>query len=292
MAEDPHDPHTTPAPSAEEPTAAPEDVVEAELVEVETIEVTTVEAEPVDVEPALVEPVVVEPVDPAAQAGASLAAAAAAAAAATGGAAAETSPPAAAPPAVEPVWQIDQAATGAQPQYVVVEAPQVPIKRGNRGIGALLALAGAVIYGGLLIGVAYVLEALSGRAGVAFLQDWHFYLPVGIFAVAFIVLVVLVNRATWWAYILGSVFVGLAVYFGTAGGNMLIEQWTRTAEPQGFAEGLMTPFVILAGILGREVAVWWGSLIAMRGRRVTARNRAEREAFDRELAEFRARYGG
>lgn len=292
MAEDPHDPHTTPAPSAEEPTAAPEDVVEAEFIEVGTIEVTTVEAEPVDVEPAPVEPVVVESVDPAAQAGASLAAAAAAAAAATGGAAAATSSPAASPPVLDPVWQIDQGATGAQPQYVVVEAPQVPIKRGNRGIGALLALAGAVIYGGLLIGVAYVLEALSGRAGVAFLQDWHFYLPVGIFAVAFIVLVVLVNRATWWAYILGSVFVGLAVYFGTAGGNMLIEQWTRTAEPQGFAEGLMTPFVILAGILGREVAVWWGSLIAMRGRRVTARNRAEREAFDRELAEFRARYGG
>jgi len=268
MAEEQHDRDESTAPGAEESVVTSDEVVvEAELIEPE--------AEPV---------VVAAGEDPAVAANESLAAAAAAAAAVD---------PDAVPASEPPVdWQPVPAATGPQPQYVVVEAPQAPLSRGNRGIGALLALAGAVIYGGAMVGVAYLLETLAGRPGVGFLQDWHFYLPIGIFAVAFVLLVVLVNRAGWWSYILGSLVVGVLVYLGTAGGAVLIEGWTGQSARTSFAGSLLAPFVILAGILGREVAVWWGSLIAYRGRRVTARNRAEREAFDRDMAEFRARYGG
>lgn len=282
MAESHQDPNSFSAPGAEEPIGATEEVVEAELIETEHVE-TTLAAD------AAAEPEVAEPSDPAARASESLAAAAVAAAAAATTGRVEASASESEP--VTSDWQMAEDAPGAQPQYVVVEAPQVPARRGNRGIGALLAVVGAVIFGGVLVGVAYLLEFLAGRPNVAFLQDWHFYLPIIIFFVVFVLLVLLVNRAGWWSYILGSFIVALAVYFGTAGGGALIDMWTRPAVPHTTVEGLTAPFVILAALLAREVAVWWGSLIAYRGKRVTARNRAEREAFERDLEEFRARYG-
>jgi len=268
MAEEQHDTTASGAPDAGGETQ--EEVLEAEVVEAEVV----TEA---------------PEVDPVAAASESLAAAAAAADAV----APEPAPEPAQAPVAEPVadWQLGERDTAAQPQYVVVEAPLSPVRRGNRGIGALLALAGAVIYGGVLVGVAYLLEAAAGRPGIGFLQDWHFYLPVALFAVAFIIFVVLVNRAGWWSYILGSLVVGLVVYLGTAGGAVLIEGWMGEQVRHSLAEGLLEPFVLLAAILGREVAVWWGWLIAYRGRRVTARNRAAQEAYEHDMAEFRARYG-
>lgn len=272
---DPATPDVSPGDTAvAEPVAPSEPVEQVEIVEAEIIETETVMADPVAP-------------DPAAQASESLAAAAAAS-----GHVDATSTPTDAPAGDAPSqWQLDDAQEPA-PQYVVVEAPQLPRRRGNRGVGVLLALAGAVIFGGILVGVGWVLQYLVGEPGIAFLQDWHFYVPVAVFAIAFILLVVLVNRAGWWSYILGSVIVGLVVYFGTAGLGALLDEWTRSATPHTVAQGLQEPFVILAAIIAREVAVWWGSLIAMRGRRVTARNRAQREAYDRDLEEFRARYGG
>ncbi len=282
MADDQHEPHEAAASGAAEPSATAD---EASASPADPLTTTEAPAEEV-VEAELIETETVETVDPAAQASESLAAAAAASAA-TGPVGAEpvadTVPPA--------QWQMDGTADAA-PQYVVVEAPQAPVRRGNRGIGALLALAGAVVYGGILVGVGWLLEYLAGRGGVAFLQDWHFYLPVILFAVVFVLLVLLVNRAGWWSYILGSLVVGIAVYFGTAAGDALIDEWSRAAQSHSISEGLQAPFVIIAAIIAREVAVWWGSLVALRGRRVTARNRAAREAYDQDIADFRARYGG
>ena len=285
MAEELREPNA----SGEPTDGTPDEVVEAELIETE---VTVEEV----VEPAAPQPEPAIAPDPAEQANESLAAAAAAASASQE---VPTSPVAPAstelpPPAVEPVageWQIEEGLATAAPQYVVVEPPQVPRPRGNRGIGALLALAGAVVYGGILVGLAYLLETIAGRPDIGFLQDWHFYLPVGVFAVAFVLLALLVNRAGWWAHTLGSLFVGLAVYFGTAGIDVLVDQWVGASVTHEFTATLLTPFVILAAIIAREVAMWWGWLIAYRGRRVTARNRADREVFERDAAEFRARYG-
>lgn len=175
------------------------------------------------------------------------------------------------------------------PQYVVVEAPRAPRRRGNRGIGSLLALLGAVVFGAILAGITY-LRGAGSEDPAAFLGHLEFYLPIIIFAIAFVLLVVIANRAQWWAYILGSLIVGLVVYFGTAASAVVLYSWFGPETPT-FEATLASPFVIIAGVLAREVSIWWGSLIAHRGKRVTHRNRLAREAFDRDLAEFRAKYG-
>ena len=57
-----------------------------------------------------------------------------------------------------------------------------------------------------------------------------------------------------------------------------------------FVGQLGNPFVIVSALLAREVSMWVGAGIAARGRRVKARNVADREAYDRELAEKRAEH--
>jgi len=200
-------------------------------------------------------------------------------------------------PVTEPVEAPVAAEAGVAPQYVVVEAPRLPRRHGNRGVGTLLALLGAVVYGLLLLGATYLDSAVSGVGGLGILQNYKFYVPIVVFAIALILVVLVVNRAAWWAYVLGGLLVGLAVYFGTAGGvagiDLLEVQlgWTTTDRTTSFDEGLSTPFVIIAAVIAHEVAIWWGAIIAHRGRRMTAKNRLAREAFDEQLAEFHAKYG-
>ena len=290
MAKDQHEPNSASEPIESQP-AADDAVVEAELIDADPAATDSApEATPASEQVPASDPA--PAADPVEGANASLAAAAAAASAPPTPEPAPAAAPSEGAPVAPATWQLDESPETPAPQYVVVEAPQPPRRRGNRGIGTLLAIAGAVIYGGILVGVGAILELLAGRSDFAFLQDWHFYLPTAIFALAFVVLVLLVNRAGWWSHIFGSLFVGLAVYLGTASSSAIIDVWLGSADPTTIASGLATPFVIIAGVLAREVAVWWGSLIAYRGRRVTARNRAQQEAYERELAEFRQRYGG
>jgi len=197
-------------------------------------------------------------------------------------------------PAPEPAPYAEQPAA---PQYVVVEAPREPRRRGNRGIGSLLAVAGAVIFGALLVGATYLLNLAAGGDGFGFVLGIKFYLPIIIFVIAFVLLVLIANRGAWWAYILGSLIVGLVVYFGTAAAGVgadQVSEWLGqkpSGEVISFADALTRPFVIISAVLAREVALWWGWLIAHRGRRMTAKNRVAREDFDRQLADFHARYG-
>jgi len=269
MADEPVDPTTpvTPpvadAPAAEAAPVAPspdEGVVEAELVEPTDVLPTFAPAEPAYAEPAA--PAYAEPVAP----------------------------------VEEPVAGYAEPGPGA-PQYVVVEAPREPRRHGNRGTGSLLAVAGAVIFGALLVGATYLLGLASGADGFAFVQYIKFYLPIVIFLIAFVLLVLIVNRGAWWTYILGSLVVGAVVYVGTAAAAAGVDQLSvqlgqlQAADVSSIGDGLGSPFVIVAAVLAREVALWWGSLIAHRGRRMTAKNRVAREDFDRQLADFHAKYG-
>jgi hypothetical protein len=146
----------------------------------------------------------------------------------------------------------------------------------------LLALASALV--GLIA---------EGRFGFDFLVSGLFYAPVGAFLVAFVLLVLVVNRAAWWSYILGSIFVGLFVYFGTIGMGLLttgIILATPEEAGQLFLAQLSNPFVIISAILAREVSMWIGAGIAARGRRVKQANITAREQYERELAEKRAEH--
>ena len=170
-------------------------------------------------------------------------------------------------------------------RVIYVSSPQPPEAASNRIVGALLALAGAVLFAVLygLVGAAMI--ALRGTGGLTiadFLTDAIFWIPVLFFTIGFVLVVVMINRAPWWVHVLASLLVAVITYLGSIG-MLLLVTGIVGASP-GFAAVATSPFVIAAAVVAREVAIWVGLLIARRGQRLTARHRAEREAFDADQA--------
>lgn len=205
----------------------------------------------------------------------------------------ETPEPAAAESAdeviVEPV--VDEPAA-AEPRVVYVQVPAAPRQLGNRGVGSLVALLSAVVFTAVLALVTAGLGAVNGRGlSFGFLARADFYIPTLFFAIAFVLLVLVVNRAKWWAFIIGSLVVGVVVYFGSIGLALLTQQ-VILATPQQAAElfrvALGNPFVIAAALIAREVSLWTGGIISRRGTRLRARNLENRASYDAELARTRA----
>ena len=178
--------------------------------------------------------------------------------------------------------------TAAPVQTVYVAAPNPPRRRGNRGVGVLIAFAATVIFGVLFaVAVALIRSLRLGVFSFNFVGAQTFYVPVLFFLVGFVLLVLIANRANWWAYILGSLFVGAFVYFGTIGillltGGALAQ--TPDEAAARYNELLTDPYIITAALLAREVTLWAGSGIGARGRRVKQRNADAREAYERESA--------
>ncbi|MET0990592.1 MAG: hypothetical protein ABWY54_08105 [Glaciihabitans sp.] len=189
----------------------------------------------------------------------------------------------------------DAVFTRPEQRIVYVEAPAPPQKKGNRGVGSLLAVVSALAFAILFAAViTLVFWVTTGRPVTNFIGVASFYVPVAAYALGFVLLVLLLNRAAWWAYILGSIFVGLFVYFGTAGVLLLLGgviQSTPAEAADDFARVLADPLVIAAAILGREVALWTGAAIASRGRRVKAKNAKALEAYNRDMEERKAGNG-
>jgi hypothetical protein len=176
---------------------------------------------------------------------------------------------------------------------VYIEAPQAPRKKGNRAIGSLIALASAVVFALLYAVILFLVElGIAGSANFQFLSQGGFWAPVVVFAVGFIILVLIVNRAGWAAYVVGSLAVGVFVYFGTSAAILLINAGILQQSQVGefFHAALINPAIIIAGLLAREVSLWVGFAIAARGRRVRARNVESREAYERDIAAKRAEY--
>ncbi len=180
-----------------------------------------------------------------------------------------------------------------KPQIIYVMAPAAPRPKGNRGFGALIALLATLLYAVLLALTSALLGFIAeGELSFAFLGRGFFYAPVVAFLIGFVLLVLIVNRAAWWTYIVGSILVGLFVYFGTIGFGLLGAGVILEPERAGefFREQLAVPFVIVSALLAREVSMWVGAGIAARGRRLKAQNILARESYDRELAEKRAEH--
>jgi len=179
-------------------------------------------------------------------------------------------------------------------QVVYVETAPPPRKRGNRVIGVLLAVLGAVVFAAVYAVVAALMLFLDGDAFFGhrfgtFVSSSLFWVPILVFVLAFILEVVIVNRAGWAAHVFGSLLLAFVVYFASIGllllvGNVFLHQ------SLAFSAVALVPQVIAAAVIAREVAIWFGLAIAARGRRVRARNIQAREQYDRELAERRAQY--
>jgi hypothetical protein len=178
-----------------------------------------------------------------------------------------------------------------QPQVVYVNAPQPPTDKGNRGFGVLIAIAATIVFQIVLaIVMAIVYSSLRGTVSLGFLGQTAFYVPALFFFIGFVALVLLLNRAGWWTYVIGSILVALVVYFGTIGalllGSNIILQTPEVAAEQ-FRQGLSNPFTIAAALVAREIAIWAGAIVASRGRKVKARNIEAKAAFERERAQKR-----
>ena len=181
------------------------------------------------------------------------------------------------------------ATSAASMQTVYVPAPVPPIKKGNRGFGVLIALLSTVIFAGLYALIIAAIRALElGVLQFDFFGSLAFYTPAIFFFVGFVIVVLLANRASWWGYVLGSIFVALFVYFGTVATGLLVNNIVAET-PSGAARllstALFSPFIIAAALLAREVSMWMGALISARGRRMKVRNLEARDAFDRESAD-------
>ncbi|WP_111719426.1 hypothetical protein [Homoserinimonas sp. OAct 916] len=179
-----------------------------------------------------------------------------------------------------------------QPTYI--QAPIPPKKKGNRLGGSLITLLGTVIFALVYTGVAALIILLSQQGEslvnqlTNFLMSWVFWAPVAGFTIVLILIVLIVNNANWWAYVLGGFLVGVGTYFATIGGAMLAAQsWTMTADVGvEFLERVaFNPLTIASGLIAREVTIWIGGWIAARGRKVKARNIEAQAEFERQQAE-------
>lgn len=275
--------------ATEPPKRVEETGIESTVAPVEAVPVTTSEPEPepvyelVEVAPAAPsdsEPVIATP-DPAA--------------AETKVITPEPVPVAAtpvAPVAVAPVAVAPPAA--APPQTVYVSSPVAPPHKGNRGFGVLIALLSSIVFAGVYALAIAAIHALEiGVFRFDFFTSLAFYTPIAFFFVGFVIVVLLANRAAWWSYVLGSIFVGLFVYFGSVGTSLLVNNvFALTPDRAGelFSIALSSPFIIAAALLAREVSMWMGAIISARGRKVKVRNVEAREAFDRESTARTAEY--
>lgn len=179
-------------------------------------------------------------------------------------------------------------------QTIWAPSPDAPANKGNRRVGTLIAVVSSVIFAALFaVTLAIILSADGAGVRFDFVASIEFYIPVIFFVVGFIILVSIANRAGWWAYVLGSIFVAAFVYFGTVAtglviGGVFLE--TSAGAERLFAVALTNPFVIAAALIAREVSMWMGAIVAARGRRVKARNMESRASFHRDSAERHAQY--
>lgn len=199
-------------------------------------------------------------------------------------------------PVVEPAVA---AAEARAVQTVYVREPQAPAKKGNRGIGSLIALGSAVIFAAVYAGIAVLIMPLfappkaTAFEFIRFINSSAFFVPVLVFAVLFVLLVLIVNRAGWWAHVLGSLFIGILVYLVSIGILLLLNNvigMTPSAAAKALRIAAESPLIVTAGLVAREVSLWMGAAIAARGRRVKAKNAEARASFDSDSARARAEY--
>ncbi len=190
-------------------------------------------------------------------------------------------------------------ATAADSKVVYVSAPPEPKKKGARGVGTLVVLLGAVIfaavYAALVLLVSIIAPPVSAGAMLQYFAAPIYWVPVIVFALSYLLLVIIVNRAGWWAHVLGGFIVAVLVYVSFIGAALIM---AGAVGAEASVVGsivlaqLTSPLGFAAAIAAREVPIWVGGLVAKRGRTVTARNAEARAAYQRDLEAHRASVGG
>lgn len=190
--------------------------------------------------------------------------------------------------------------TPAPVHTVYVTAPNPPKRKGNRGMGVLLAFLATVVFAAAYAGVSALLILFVSPSAVPdaltkFVVGPLFYVPVAAFLVLMILWALLVNRASWWAWVIGSLVIAAATYFATIGTLLLMSGGfglTGSQAALAFVGFAINPALIAAALLARETSIWFGAAIAKRGRRVRERNYEAWMEFENEEARKKADLGG
>lgn len=193
-------------------------------------------------------------------------------------------------------------AAGGTP-IVLVEEPVPPRRKGARGVGFAVALLATLIFAILFAAAFFAVGYLFDRAfdATETLQTlWlrpSYLLPVVVFFLAYWIVTLIVNRAGWWAHVLGAFIVALLVYGAHIGGAYMEAQggWAGyTALPgidaRALSQLLLAPLSVVAFVIAREVPVWVGGIVARRGRKARDWNRQAMDDFNSENAERLAAY--
>jgi hypothetical protein len=186
----------------------------------------------------------------------------------------------------------------AQPTVVFVTAPQPPKKRGARGIGAVVALLAtalfAVAYALLVLLIALIAPQFGTAGALLFFSSVTYWLPIIIFALAYLLLIVIINRAGWWAHVFGGFLVAVVVWVGFVGAAIIAANAVGASAntvTDIVLQQLTNPLGFAAAIAAREVPVWVGGLVARRGRLARVRNDEARVAYEQKLTDHRATLG-
>ncbi len=189
--------------------------------------------------------------------------------------------------------------TSAPVQTVYVTAPNPPRPKGNRGFGILMAVVATIVFAAVYAGVSallimFVSSDLVAGAVSSFIVNPLFYVPVVAFFVLMIIWALLANRAGWWSWVIGSLVIAVVTYFASIGVLLLMVGGfglTASAATVAFIGFAVNPLLIAGALLARESAVWFGAVVATRGRKVRERNYAAWQEFENEEARKRAEFG-
>lgn len=187
-----------------------------------------------------------------------------------------------------------------------MQTPMPPDLKGNRGAGVLISLLAtlgfAVVYAGVLalwLAPDYPPSTFLAHGLLPWLTSWAFAAAAVAFFVGMAILVLIVGRAGWWAYVLGGFLVALLVWAAVIGALALMGSPDATGaelrqglgqNPVGLIQaiGFSVP-AIAAAVVAREASVWFGAWIGSRGRRVTRRNAEAIAEYEKSLAEAQAK---
>ncbi|WP_424464871.1 hypothetical protein [Pseudoclavibacter helvolus] len=179
-------------------------------------------------------------------------------------------------------------------------APVKPKKRGNRMFAVFVALVASVVFAALYL-LAFALLRTAFNTGLdpigeasEFAITAAFTVPVTVFAAFGVLWALIVNRAGWWAYVLGGFLAAALVlcgyYFGAALQQHLADglplasiQLDEVLAKFRASEHLLTALV--AAIAAREAFTWVGGIAAARGRRVSRANRLAKLGYEKRMAE-------
>ncbi|PFG32168.1 hypothetical protein [Paramicrobacterium agarici] len=181
---------------------------------------------------------------------------------------------------------------GGAPEHV--EVAEEPKRKGNRWAGIGIGVIQALVFAAAMFGVLILIDLISGEQPdlLGTLLSPALLIATGMFFIGLVIVSLLVNRAGWWAWILGGLLIAAFAYVGWIGGLLVQDAMSVPSNRvlEFIWENLLTWPSVAAFILGREIPIWFGAWTAARGRKVAARNREARDDYERRLDERDAAY--